>query len=557
MKRTADHDRESGQIVVLFALMLVVLMAFAALLFGTAQTLVVRRQLQNGGDAAALAAANLMMSGTTVCTATRISSTGPGNDLYAAAKASVMTNLGWTASEVTARMTVSCPADSAYGNVAVRVDLNGSGPRYFGSPASTVTTSSTALNGQVSGGDYSVALLDNSNPTWTGHGGRTGCPSYLINGGVTVTYEGSIFVDSTCTRATNSNGAVKAGNGAFSMAILNGYTMRIGGEAQAATLARITPTPIENARPLNLDPLSGLVKPCHATDATACTGNLSTLPAQNTSTTGPSAQCGSTKVACVLSPGTYTGGILAANGNTPSTLLLRPGVYFIAGGGVQLKSAAAQIIGIPAATGSCSAALTCTNADAIARYCNPTNNNNGSCQLTGTQVATNWQADCPAPPATITCGVLIYNTASDPGASWSTTGGSADTIANGGQGVILLRAYNPNADSLGAATGTLFASYKNLVIWQAADGTLAPSATSPQPVISMVGGSCVVIAGTVYAPGAEIDFGGSTCGTGGGADPQLTLQFIAWDLTLAGNNNFYFHYRKDAFATPFGYGLVN
>jgi hypothetical protein len=119
---------------------------------------------------------------------------------------------------------------------------------------------------------------------------------------------------------------------------------------------------------------------------------------------------------------------------------------------------------------------------------------------------------------------------------------------------MFLRAYNPESDSLGAATGSLFASYRNLVMWEAR--TPAPSGMTTQPVVSMTGGACVVLAGTVYAPGAEVDFGGSSCGTGGGADAQQTLQFVVWDLTLAGNNNFYFAYRKEAFTLPFGYGIV-
>jgi hypothetical protein len=72
----------------------------------------------------------------------------------------------------------------------------------------------------------------------------------------------------------------------------------------------------------------------------------------------------------------------------------------------------------------------------------------------------------------------------------------------------------------------------------------------------MQGGACVVMSGTVYAPGAEVDFGGSSCGTGGGADAQLALQFICWDLTLAGNNNFYFKYNRAFFAKPYAYGLT-
>ena len=44
-----------------------------------------------------------------------------------------------------------------------------------------------------------------------------------------MTYEGSIIVDSTCTLATSNNGAVKAANSAFSMTMLNGAVLRIGG----------------------------------------------------------------------------------------------------------------------------------------------------------------------------------------------------------------------------------------------------------------------------------------------------------------------------------------
>ena len=552
-----QRGREDGQIIIIFALMLSMLMILASLLYSGAQTLVSRRQLQNAGDAAALAAANLMENKTALCNASRISATGTSgsNDLYLAAKSAVMTNLGWTAAQVTSRMTLSCPTSSSYAGVAVTINLSITGPKWFGAGGIAINTSSTGINGQVTNGDYSVALLDPSNPTWTGGGGRTGCASYLVNGGVTVTYEGSIFVDSTCTRTISSDAAVKAANSAFSMSLINGAKLLLAGEVSSGTLSKISPTPTENVRPLLPDPLAGLTKPCHATDGTNCLGLTTTLPAQDYSTTG-SGHCKTMKVVCVLSPGTYVGGLLAANGSGVATLLLRPGVYYINGGGVQLKSGAGQLIAIPSATsGKCSgtAIVSCTDAEAIARYCNPTNNTNGSCQNTTDTTGANWAADCPPPPATTTCGVMIYNAKADAASGWVKTGGSADTIDNGSQGVLLLRAYNPTYDSI-SGNGTTFASYKNVILWQAR--TPAPSATSGQPIVSMVGGACVVLSGTVYAPGAQVAFGGSSCGTGGGADAQMTLQFVAWDLTLSGNNSFYFAYRRNGFATPYAYGLV-
>jgi len=561
-----SQDPAGGQVIVLFALSLVVIMAVGALLFSGAQALVLRRQLQDGGDAAALAAVNLMpVVGDGTCTAARVAS---GGDLYEKAKASVKLNLGWTDADVTARMTVSCSTNPDYNNYAVQVDLSGTGPGFFGRGNLGVATTSLAINGQVLGSNYSVALLDPSNPSWTGHGSRTGCASYVINGGPTITYEGSINVDSSCTRSISANAAVKAANASFTMTMLSGATMRIVGEASLGTAARISPTPVEDTgEPLG-DPLSTLRDPCTPSNGAACllpNETTAMLPARNTNTSGQGAQCSGTKVACVLYPGTYTGGILAANGNTPTVMLLRPGIYYMAGGGFEDKGGAAEMIAIPSVTGSCNgfpvgSGGSCTDAQAIARYCNPTNNNNGSCQVNATTAGGLWQGtDCPPPPASSTCGVVIYNAKADNKTTWTIGGGNSDEFKMGSQSILLLRAYNPTLnDTPGSSTTsdltTTFKSYKNLVVWQAK--LPLPGASTPQPVIGMSGGACITLSGTVYASGAEVDFGGSSCGSGGGQDPQQTLQFVVWDLTLAGSNTFYFAYKENAFAKPFGYGLI-
>ena len=73
----------------------------------------------------------------------------------------------------------------------------------------------------------------------------------------------------------------------------------------------------------------------------------------------------------------------------------------------------------------------------------------------------------------------------------------------------------------------------------------------------MAGGACVILSGTVYASGALVDFGGSSCGSGGGGNASATLQFVVFDLTISGSNNFYFAYQKNAFAAPMEYGLVH
>ena len=534
------RDGARGQILVLFAGFMVVVLAFGALLFSGAHALVLRRQLQNAGDAAALAAANLI-SGSSSCTAGRISATATdgSNDLYLAAKASVMTNLGWSAAQVASRVMVTCSTNTDYANKAVIVDLNDRAPSFFGPNAMQVTTSSTAMNGQVDSRGFSVALLDPSHTSWPAN--RRGCPSFLINGGITATFEGSIMVDSICLRSDNTNAAMKAQNAAFTMTVINDSVIKIAGEYALGTADHITPTPIQHARPILPDPLGGYIPPCNAIDPVVnCLGSNTSLPVVNMASTGTGI-CKS-QDPCIITPGTYTGGIAAGSGGSaPSTVLMRPGVYVIRGGGLSLKSASARIFTIP--YGDATSGYT----DAQAKLDFKTNK-------TATEVEQEFQARCPQPTASNpnpgTCGVLIYNAPASASSNWNT---NQDPVSVGAQGIFQVRAYNPTSDQIGT-NRPLFASYRNLAIWQAR--TPEPQGSGQtQPTVSMTGGGCVTLSGTIYAPGAPVVFGGGSCG-GGGGDASLTLQFIAWDLTLAGNNNFYFAYNKGWFAEPMTYGLV-
>jgi Flp pilus assembly protein TadG len=518
MRRQRSSNREEGVIVVLFSMFLVVLLGFGALVYTGAEALVLRRQLQNAGDAAALAAANVLII-QEGCSE-RGSGGAPRSEILAAAKTAVGTNLP---SYDLSKVNVTCPSGKL--NAAVKVDLSRQGPSYFGMQGINAATTSTAVNGQVVDQDYAVILLDRSNPTWPAQ--RNGCPSFTVNGGITLTFEKSVIVDSTCTLADSTNGAVKAINSSFQMNLINGAEMRIGGDYSANTVGHITPTPIQRFRPLIDDPLSGLRTP----DEYLPPNGPASLPARDMSTTG-TGMCRN-QDPCVLLPGTYTGGIAATGGSGPSTLLLRPGVYYVGGGGFKLKSAAARIISIPDST-------TMTDAQAKTTF-----NKNFS----ESKIITNWEGVCQI--SGTNCGVLIYNAPS--GASWVTGGGNADEISNGSQGVVLLRSYVAANDEI-VANREPFATYSGLVIWQAR--LPEPGQSTPQPAITMAGGACVIVSGTVYAAGGQVVFGGSSCGAGGGGEASSTLQFIVWDLTLSGNNNFYFAYQKNKFAAPLMYGLI-
>ena len=517
--RRASTDGQEGVIVVLFSLFLVVLLGFGALVYTGAQALVLRRQLQNASDAAALAAANLLIV-KEGCSASG-SGGAPRSEIVSAAKTAVTSNFpGYDLTKVL----VTCPTGKL--NAAVQVDLSGTGPSYFGMQGLNAASSSTAVNGQVVDQDYAVILLDPMNLGWPSQ--RNGCPSFTVNGGITLTFEKNVIVDSKCTLADNNSGAVKALNNSFQMNMVNGAGMRIGGEYAANTVGHINPAPDQHFRPLMTDPLSGLLTPDVYTAPPIPTASL---PVRDMSTTG-TGMC-KNQDPCIIPPGTYPGGIAAQGGSGPTTLLLRPGVYYLGGGGAKLKSAAARIIAIPDST---------TMSDAQAKTTFATN-------LSETQIIQNWENSCPI--SGTHCGVLLYNAPS--GSSWVTSGGSADEISNGSQGVILLRAYNPAIDEI-AVNRTAFSSYTGLVVWQAR--TPAPTQSAPQPVISMAGGACVIMSGTLYAAGGQVSFGGSSCGAGGGGESSTTLQFIVWDLTLSGNNNFYFAYQKNLFAAPLQYGLI-
>src|SRR5258706_12465371 len=133
-----NERREAGQVLVLFAIALTAILIALALLFDGAQSLVLRRQLQNSADSGALAGANIVQNGT--CTSVRVSSTATdgSNDIYLAVRAKIVQNLGWTTARAEAALTVTCATDQSwYQGYAVTVTLNDTSPTDFGASAGT------------------------------------------------------------------------------------------------------------------------------------------------------------------------------------------------------------------------------------------------------------------------------------------------------------------------------------------------------------------------------------------------------------------------------------
>lgn len=480
-QRRASHvgRQQDGQILVLFVLSLVVLLSVGALLLDGASALVTRRRMQNAGDAAALAAANTLgaMGSSHVCS--NVSSSPPGaprSDIAAAVTASLATN--WPGFDP-ASVTVTCP--DGWENQAVGVDLHTRSASYLGSAigfsAPLVSTTSVAINGQVTGSNYSVVLLDHSNASWPQ--ARRGCPSFLISGGPTVQFDGSVMINSTCTSA--NGGAVAANGNSATVTFASGKSLNMVGGYALGPLT-ITPAPVTGVTAIE-DPLL-TIEPLNTGAMTIRSASRMVLNNQ----TG------------VLEPGVYTGGIQLRNS---SVALLRPGIYVMNGGGLDIGAQASV------------------------------------CSITATSAATNcstFATDCPD----VTCGVLLFNrgTANGSGAMGPLTVGAGSTLR--------LRAYDDRAN------GKVGFEYRNILIWQ--DASPAGSSSYSQPIVQLSGGGNVEISGTVYAPQGKVLMGGNSGGSGGSVD--LLLQFIAWDLEMSGNSAFRFFYSDSEFARPKDYGLI-
>jgi hypothetical protein len=491
--RRAEHDRQAGQILPVFVISLLVILAIGALVLDGASMLVTRRHLQNAGDAAALAGANLIQktNSGSVCSSTSGPPPGsPRSDITTAVNASLASNYS---SLTSSNITITCP--SGWDNQAVQVDLQVTAASYLqrviGYTAPSVRTTSIAVNGQIAGSNYSVVLLDKSDATQqsTWPNGRKGCPSMLISGGPTVTFDGSVMIDSACSAA--NGGALGTNGSSATVTMGTGKTINMVGTYNLGPLT-ITPAPVTGAQYV-ADPLITL-------DAIAASSSP-TFTVRNGTAAHPSTLV-LNNTTQVLQPGVYYGGIQLKNS---SVALLRPGVYIMDGGGLDIGAQASF----------CSISTTST-ASTCAGF------------STG---------DCPD----TTCGVLIVNRGTASG-----SGTAMGQVTVGAGSTLKLRAYDERA-----ITGGDF-QYRNLLLWQ--ESTPNASSTYAQPVIALNGGGTVDISGGVYAPQGAVTMGGGSGGSGG--TTNLTVQFIAWDFTISGNSTFHFYYSDSDFPRPKDYGLV-
>jgi hypothetical protein len=305
-----------GQVLVIVAVAFSAMMALLAVLFDGANGMVTRRDMQDGGDAAALAGANVVQVGTPRGCATVAGGSTPRATIVAAVNASLALNLPWYN---TAAASITCPA--GHENQAVAVELSATAPQFLGGFVGgqiQVSTRSAAVNRIINTTQYSIVQLDPGNPSWPN--GRRGCPSVLLSGGPTVVLQATMHVNSACT-AANGGALATNGNGG-SLTMQNGAPINlVGGYAPGAM--NISPAPTTGVAPI-ADPLAKL-PPISTAGMTLHDGRV-TL----------------SNVTQILEPGIYRGGIEL---NNQSVALLRPGIYVIEGGGFDI-GAQAKVLSI-------------------------------------------------------------------------------------------------------------------------------------------------------------------------------------------------------------------
>jgi hypothetical protein len=357
-----------GQILPLFVIFLTAMLLMMSLVLDASSALLMRRGYQSAADAAAMAAANVSGFGSKGCAASvGAATTAAGN--------SVAANLPGYAGPIT----VSCVTTGPYAGIAVQVSLSGASPGFFsrvvGINSFAVNTTATAINGQLTGGKYSVMLLD-----------PTGCSSASFQGSFTANFEGSLYVDSSCP-TTSSNAALLTGGNSGSVTFAPGTgAYVVGGYRDAHTPPMFAVPPVTGVQPISDQLAVGLGTPSVPADAPTPTS------------------CGSSDK--IFSPGNYPSGIQLKNSERG---FLLPGLYYMqntpANGGLSLQ-ASAELYSVNSGflPANCAAVITTTSS--------------------GVTTST-WSNYCTAASG---CGVLIVNAAQNNKGAISVAGGAVTML---------------------------------------------------------------------------------------------------------------------------------
>ena len=326
-----------GQVVVLFALVLLVILGVAALVFDVGQNFVDRRKEQDVADAAALAAARYLST----CPTPQTTAT-----CAAAVNAAVAlaTSQGYTdgVNGVQVRVKVPPGSETEFAGVPDTVEVVISATRgsffsgVFGRFSQSTGSLGVAQNSTGYTLPYSLLMLD-----------PTSCGINKITGTGGVTLGGTIHVDSNCS----TQAVLLSGQGVLTspecdvvgtVQVSNNATDNCTSQPSGVTVfgdpLRELPPPPQPAAPAAVVKISGGTKAIPS----GCPGSSSPATAANPAACAfPSSYSG---YVFRLYPGFYPGGLSFQAG----TFYLEPGIYWLGGGGYSQNGNSATVLSVAA-----------------------------------------------------------------------------------------------------------------------------------------------------------------------------------------------------------------
>jgi len=488
-----------GQILIVVAAGLVVLLAIAALVLDLGFSWMLHRQEQNAADPGAVAAARWLKDPAgdprspfpeayeEACFYAKENGFFVGDtDDCAAARAAGNLEVNWPP--------VGGPYAGATGKVQVIITMTRPSffAKIFGQDFATVSTGAVAAN--EAGNSNSSSLVALQTDCVGGAAGKVvgGGTVHIFPADPSVPDGGYVHVNSTCGNSTDDDCQNGVGSSALAIsgtlitpfAYVNGSCTYNGSGANGLQCEFTSPCLDEDHPPIS-DPLN-IPEPNLSDFPNGTCPDGTTLTPTSTSgcdlSRGPDCPADPLDPAvdiCTLSPGVFYGGWSVGS---RVRLFLEPGLYILAGGGIKL-SGSSSIEAISDTTGTIEARITIFSTDGP------------GCPSIGAQ-----------------CQSDITFTATQAFKAKATNTMSCQAII--------------------AAGGENTCPWRGLLLWQDGGGS------NPTAVVKLGGQSSTIMAGTIYAPLAEVDINGGQDTTGCDGSPTascLSIQIISYRWRIDGN----------------------
>jgi len=480
---TRIADRPRGQVLLITAFAMLVLIGITAIVVDLGMSWMLRRQEQNAADPAAIAAARYIQDGDTPATRAAMDQAAcfyaKENGFFKDDDASCTSAFASDQLQVFWPPIGPLAGDFAGRPEMVQVVISAQHESFFGQflgqPEATVTTGAVAARETESANSNSLVALDPDSCAagwFTGNGVIEIAP--VTNPNTGQPYSGGyVHVNSSCNNgvyndacSTGNGGLKRSGNASGQLIAPHIYV-----HGTCETAGGTITSPITEGAPQIGDPLAGLIGPRQEDYPAGYCPKKQGANIVYIQMTPTSAGCqinGLNGATVTLTPGVYWGGISVTSNNI--TVKMLPGIYIIAGGGIKATQGSITSIG----------------------------------------------SDPTSDPAR----VLIYSTdnTTDPSCTPAIARCVQDEISLSGQTSLKI---------WGLDSGP----YRGLLIWQDGRGG------NPTAPVSLTGNGAMDIAGTIYAPKAHVDIGGNGAGTG-----VLAIQIISWTWKVHGEGSLYMPY---------------